>query len=279
MPITPVAEAAPTASVSSPVSALHAASAQNAASDANAAAAERTANAAHTVQAKRRQRRERLNDFLIRTVFVAFLIGLWQLAHYILVTRLDMWSPALFRSPGEVAKWMLDGFALSYFTGGYTPPPGEEMPQSFLEALKLAAYPAAIWSSIWRLLQGYFIAVVVGFPLGLLVARFALAEKTIGWLSISLQSLPSICWVPLALLWFGRLNEAPILFVTVFGALFATVVAVADGIRNVPPLLARAGRTLGADGPRLYFLGAPAGGSAQHRDRPQNRAGRSRGAR
>jgi NitT/TauT family transport system permease protein len=148
---------------------------------------------------------------------------------------------------------MLDGFALSYFTGGYTPPPGEEMPQSFLEALKLAAYPAAIWSSIWRLLQGYFIAVVVGFPLGLLVARFALAEKTIGWLSISLQSLPSICWVPLALLWFGRLNEAPILFVTVFGALFATVVAVADGIRNVPPLLARAGRTLGADGPRLYF--------------------------
>jgi NitT/TauT family transport system permease protein len=45
----------------------------------------------------------------------------------------------------------------------------------------------------------------------------------------------------------------PIIFVTVLGALFATIVSVADGLRNVPPLLARAGRTLGADGTRLYF--------------------------
>jgi NitT/TauT family transport system permease protein len=95
--------------------------------------------------------------------------------------------------------------------------------------------------------------VAIGFPVGLLVARWSLAEKTIGWLSISLQSLPSICWIPLALLWFGRLGDAPILFVTVMGALFATIVAVADGIHNVPPLFSRAGRTLGASGPRLYF--------------------------
>jgi NitT/TauT family transport system permease protein len=77
--------------------------------------------------------------------------------------------------------------------------------------------------------------------------------------------------VPLAILWFGRLNEAPILFVTVFGALFATIVAVADGIRNVPPLLARAGRTLGADGPRLYFSVLLPAGAAQHRDRIKDR--------
>ena len=100
---------------------------------------------------------------------------------------------------------------------------------------------------------GYSIAVTIGFPLGLLVARFAWAEKTIGWLSSSLQSLPSICWIPLALLWLGRFGVWPIIFVTVMGALFATVIAVADGIGNVPPLLARAGRTLGAEGVRLYF--------------------------
>jgi NitT/TauT family transport system permease protein len=81
-----------------------------------------------------------------------------------------------------------------------------------------------------------------------------LVEKTLGWLAISLQSLPSICWIPLALLWFGRVSvTAPILFVTVMGSLFATIVTVADGIRNVPPLFSRAGRTLGARGPRLYF--------------------------
>ncbi|RYG65987.1 ABC transporter permease subunit, partial [bacterium] len=74
------------------------------------------------------------------------------------------------------------------------------------------------------------------------------------WLSLGLQALPSICWIPLALIWFGRYSEeAPILFVTTMGAIFATVVSVADGIRNVPPLLSRAGRTLGARGPRLYL--------------------------
>jgi NitT/TauT family transport system permease protein len=250
MPSTPIATAAPTASVSDASRTIEGTLDSGGTLSVDAG---RASDAVQFEGLRRRERNQRWKDVLIRTLFVAFLVGLWQVAHFILVTRLDWWSPALFRSPMEVVRWMLDGFALSYFTGGYIPPPGEPMPQTFWEALKQAPYPPAIWASIWRLLQGYGIAVTVGFPLGLLVARFALAEKTIGWLSISLQSLPSICWVPLALLWFGRLNEAPILFVTVFGALFATIVAVADGIRNVPPLLARAGRTLGADGPRLYF--------------------------
>jgi NitT/TauT family transport system permease protein len=244
MPTTPIAGAAPTASVSDASRTIATAHTRDGGGASDAAQFE---------DIRRRERRQRWKDVLIRTVFVTLLVGVWQVAHAILVTRLDLWSPALFRSPMEVARWMLDGFALSYFIGDYQPLPGQPMPQSFWEAFKQAPYPPAIWASIWRLLQGYFVAVAIGFPLGLLVARFALAEKTIGWLSVSLQSLPSICWVPLALLWFGRLNEAPILFVTVFGALFATIVAVADGIRNVPPLLARAGRTLGADGPRLYF--------------------------
>jgi ABC-type nitrate/sulfonate/bicarbonate transport system permease component len=262
MPTKPIAAAAPTASISDasrtiatvPTVDKDGAALGNRTADVgHAADAGRALDAAQLVATKHRERRERWNDVLIRTLFVALLIGVWQVAHAILVTRLDWWSPALFRSPFEVLRWMLDGFALSYFTGDYLPPPGEPMPQSFWEAVRQAPYPSAIWASIWRLLQGYFIAVAVGFPLGLLVARFALAEKTIGWLSVSLQSLPSICWVPLAILWFGRLNEAPILFVTVFGALFATIVAVADGIRNVPPLLARAGRTLALMGRASIF--------------------------
>ena len=202
---------------------------------------------------KRRTRRARWGDGAIRTVFVLFLLGLWQLLHFLLVERSGAWSPALFRSPMEVARWMWDGFGLSYLRGEYVPPPGAEMPTSFWEAFRQSPYPPAIVASIGRLLEGYAIAVAIGFPLGLLVARFALAEKTIGWLAVSLQSLPSICWIPLAQLWLGRYGAWPILFVTVMGALFATVVSVADGIRQVPPLMARAGRTLGATGKRLYF--------------------------
>ncbi|MDF2441739.1 MAG: sulfonate transport system permease protein [Abditibacteriota bacterium] len=197
-------------------------------------------------------RRAFWSDVAIRAAFVAFLVLLWHTAHYVLVTRTQSWSGALFPAPSQVGRWLWDGFGLSYFTGNYDKVPGHELPQSFLEAIMQKDYVRSIGASIYRLVWGYAIAVVIGFPLGLLVARFSLAEKTIGWLSLSLQSLPSICWIPLALLWFGRFGAAPILFVTVMGALFATVVSVADGIRNVPPLLARAGRTLGADGVRLY---------------------------
>ena len=200
-------------------------------------------------------RRSAWSDFALRVAFVALLLSLWQGAHYFLVTAPgDASRGALFPAPSQVWEWIKDGFAISYLTGTYQPPPGEAAPKSILEALRQSEYPTAIGLSIWRLLQGYFIATVIGFPTGLLVARSALAEKTVGWLAVSLQSLPSICWIPLALLWFGRVSiTAPILFVTIMGSLFATVVTVADGIRNVSPILARAGRTLGATGPRLYF--------------------------
>jgi len=111
LPTTPIAQAAPTAQVVAP-------SAQTAPtppiSDAQQKAATRSVEATHYVDAKRRLRSERWKDFFIRAVFVAFLLGVWQVAHIILVKRLDIWSPALFCSPAEVGKWMLDGFGLSY---------------------------------------------------------------------------------------------------------------------------------------------------------------------
>ena len=193
-------------------------------------------------------------DTLLRATFVLLLLGVWQALHWWCVAHSGVWSAALFPSPAQVAGWAWAGFGLTYWTGHYQPPPGARMPHSFMEALRQSDYPPAVLTSLWRLLEGYGMAVGIGFPLGLLVARFALARKTIGWLALSLQSLPSICWIPLALLWFGRLSVgAPILFVTTMGSVFATVVSVADGIGNVPPLLSRAGRTLGATGPRLYL--------------------------
>jgi NitT/TauT family transport system permease protein len=202
-----------------------------------------------------RESRAAWGDFLLRAGFIALLVALWQAAHYFLVTvPNDLSRGALFPSPLQVAQYIWHGFALDYFTGNYAPPPQMAMPQNYGEALMQADYPRNIGASIWRLLQGYVIATAIGFPLGLLVARSATVDKTLGWLSVAIQSLPSICWIPLALLWFGRVSiVAPILFVTVMGSLFATIVTVADGIRNVPPLMARAGRTLGASGPRLYF--------------------------
>jgi len=48
-----------------------------------------------------------------------------------------------------------------------------------------------------RLLAGYVIGLTAGLPLGLLTARFKLCEDTLGVLTLGLQTLPSVCWVPL----------------------------------------------------------------------------------
>ena len=109
----------------------------------------------------------------------------------------------------------------------------------------------AIHVSLQRVLLGYALSLVIGIPLGILLAQAKWAQDTIGTLVLGLQTLPSICWLPLALLWFG-LNDRAILFVVVTGALLAVTVAVADGVKNVPPVYLRAARTLGTRRLSLY---------------------------
>ena len=64
-------------------------------------------------------------------------------------------------------------------------------------------------------------------------------------------SLPSICWLPLALLWFG-LSERAILFVVVMGSLLSITIATEGAVRAVPPLYIRAARTMGSKRLRLF---------------------------
>ena len=96
-----------------------------------------------------------------------------------------------------------------------------------------------------RLLAGYFIGICVGLPVGLLTARFRFLQDTLGLLALGLQGLPSVCWVPLALLWFGQ-TEAAMLFVVVMGTVWSVVLATETGVRNVNPLYVRAARTMGS---------------------------------
>jgi NitT/TauT family transport system permease protein len=71
-------------------------------------------------------------------------------------------------------------------------------------------------------------------------------------LLVSLQSLPSICWWPLALLWFG-LSQNAILFVVVMGSLLSVTLAMEDGRKQMPKIYGMAGRNLGASGFQLFW--------------------------
>ncbi|HYZ12341.1 MAG TPA: ABC transporter permease [Actinomycetota bacterium] len=109
----------------------------------------------------------------------------------------------------------------------------------------------AAQASVIRLIVGLGIGILIGTALGLTMAASAWIQRSVGSLMSGLQALPSISWLPLAIIWFG-LNERAILFVVVIASIPAVAIAAASAIRLVPPLLVRAGRTLGARRWTLY---------------------------
>ncbi|MDT0344097.1 ABC transporter permease [Streptomyces litchfieldiae] len=104
-----------------------------------------------------------------------------------------------------------------------------------------------IWTSVSRGILGFLIAVAVGTPLGLVVARVKLVRAAIGPVLTGLQSLPSIAWVPAAIIWFG-LTNGTIYAVVLLGAVPSIANGIVAGVDQIPPLYLRAGRMLGARG-------------------------------
>ncbi len=106
-----------------------------------------------------------------------------------------------------------------------------------------------VWTSLSRGALGFLAAVVVGTPLGLLVARVAPVRAAIGPILSGLQAMPSVAWVPAAVIWFG-LDDATVYAVVLLGAVPSIANGLVAGVDQVPPLFLRAGRTLGASGAR-----------------------------
>ena len=88
---------------------------------------------------------------------------------------------------------------------------------------------------------------IIATPLGLLVAKVKLVRAAIGPLLQGLQSLPSVAWVPAAVLWFG-LTDATIYFVVLAGSIPSIANGLVAGIDQIPPILPRVGQVLGARG-------------------------------
>jgi NitT/TauT family transport system permease protein len=152
---------------------------------------------------------------LVVIAFFLLLFGMWEA-----LVRMKIWSPVLVPSPLSVASYLWS-------------------------ALKDGTLLRATVVTVRRLLIGYVLGLLFGLPLGLLTARFKFCEDTLGIVALAFQTLPSVCWVPLALLWFGQ-TEAAMLFVVIMGTLWSVVIATDNGVRTVPPIYARAARTMGS---------------------------------
>src|SRR3989441_8606172 len=158
-----------------------------------------------------------MKKFARHAIFYAGLLAIWAL-----LAKLRVWPSYVFPSPWGVLEALVAGFSDHSFW-------------------------IAIGVSMKRMLLGYSLSVILGMVLGLGVASNKFLEQTVGGLLVSLQSLPSICWLPLAVLWFG-LTEKAILFVVVMGSLLSVTIAMETGRQQMPKIYGMAGRNLGARG-------------------------------
>ncbi|MFE2291529.1 ABC transporter permease [Streptomyces sp. NPDC059452] len=131
----------------------------------------------------------------------------------------------------------------------YKLPPPSAVWDSAVEMWLKGTLLEVVWTSVSRGLLGFLLAVAIGTPLGLLVARVKLVRAAIGPILAGLQSLPSVAWVAPAVIWLG-LNDSMMFAVILLGAVPSIANGLISGVDQVPPLFLRAGHTLGATGIR-----------------------------
>ncbi len=150
--------------------------------------------------------------------------------------------------------WLVgwEALARSGLWPSYVFPPFTPVLQAVVDNTVNGLFPLAIAASMKRLLIGYLAALGIGMSLGLIMGRFQTAQITLGSMSLGLQALPSIAWLPLALIWFG-LDESAIVFVIIMGVVFSIAMSTSTGIRSIPPQLERAARNMGAKGDSMVF--------------------------
>ncbi len=155
-----------------------------------------------------------------KIVFYVILIAIWQV-----VAESNIWPNEIIPSPLEIA---------------------EDLAYSAMDGRLFYG----IATSMWRLIVGLAIAICGGIVLGIFMARIETVNQTVGSLVLGLQSIPSIAWVPLALIWFG-VSDGGIIFVTAIGAIFAVTINTYTGVKNIDPHYIEAARNMGAKGSQL----------------------------
>ncbi len=162
-----------------------------------------------------------MNPTIKRIIFFAILIAFWYTG-----SKLEWWLPIILPSPEKVLEALVTGFQD-----------------------KTLIYD--LIASFKRLAVGLGISLVIGSALGVLLAKSKTADETLGTVVLALQSVPSIVWLPLAIMWFG-MNEKAVIFVVVLGGTFVMTLNLRMGIKNVSPLYIKAARTMGSTGWDLF---------------------------
>jgi NitT/TauT family transport system permease protein len=194
------------------------------------------------------ENRSNILGILQRVLIWLLMIAAWEGAY-----RTIGWKPWKFPAPSHIVDSLLG--MLNIHTAFGDPlqagwPRVQQAPARQQPVLTSPLITANLVSAA-RLAVGFVISIILGGVVGLMMWRLAPLDHFLGPLLLGLQTLPSVCWVPLAVLIFG-INETGVMFVLVMGSFSAIAIALRDGLRTMPPLYRRAGLMLGAKGWKLY---------------------------
>ncbi|NEW06348.1 ABC transporter permease [Paenibacillus sp. SYP-B3998] len=150
---------------------------------------------------------------------------------------------------------LLIAWELGYriFQWGWKFPSPLQTFQAFYDGFTQGHLLGATFASLQRLLLSFIISIGLGTMLGFLFARYRYVDETLGFLVVALQTVPSIAWLPFAIIWFG-LTDTSVIFITTIGATWTMSMASRTGILNISAIHLRAARMLGTgNGYRMFF--------------------------
>jgi len=156
-----------------------------------------------------------------KALAVAIVLGLWQLVYLLKIKPHDV-----------------------------LPGPGQVFPDLWHQ-LSHGQLWHAIGTTLRRAVIGFALALVVGSLVGLIVARVPPVRAAVGSMITGLQTIPSVVWIPFAIILFGN-NTTAILFMVIITAAPSIANGLIAGVDFTPPLLLRAGRMMGLRRVGLY---------------------------
>jgi NitT/TauT family transport system permease protein len=119
-----------------------------------------------------------------------------------------------------------------------------------------APYAGRFWddayASLVRVFSGFGLAVSMGLPLGLLSGRLPPVHSLLSTILNAIRAVPGICWLPLALVWFG-IGLRTTLFLVALASFFPIYLNTAEGARRIDPVLCQSGAMMGVGRIRGIF--------------------------
>jgi NitT/TauT family transport system permease protein len=127
----------------------------------------------------------------------------------------------------------------------YILPSPQQVYQALVNQYQQGILMTAAWNSLSRGVQGFFFAILIAIPIGLALGLSKSVRVVLKPITTGLQQLPSVAWVPAAIIWFG-LSNATIYAVILLGAVPSIANGLASGIEQIPSQYLKVGRVLGA---------------------------------